>query len=142
MLIPRLILERTARPLSWILILLDFLWELPQNLLGLVLALVNGFSHVSRETLHDGRVTVFTWSLNSGISLGWFQIVPETASTVMTSHEVGHSKQSVRLGWLYLFVIGIPSIIWAGLMHRHTGRSYYWFYTERWADRLAGMEDR
>jgi hypothetical protein len=60
-------------------------------------------------------------------------------------HEKGHSKQSLYLGWLYLFVIGIPSFVWAscfGWYREKRGLSYYDFYTEKWADRLAGIERR
>ena len=48
--------------------------------------------------------------------------------------------QSRMLGWLYLFVIGIPSILWAAWWNEGQNRSYYSFYTERWADRLGGVE--
>ena len=58
-------------------------------------------------------------------------------------HEYGHSVQSAYLGPLYLFVIGIPSLIWAGCFdswrEKHN-KSYYWFYTESWADKLGGAK--
>lgn len=53
---------------------------------------------------------------------------------------LGHAKQSRLLGPLYLIVIGLPSILWAGIHGKVAPRkSYYWFYTERWADRLGGV---
>lgn len=62
-------------------------------------------------------------------------------------HEYGHQKQSQMLGWLYLFVIGIPSIVWAGT-HQCFWKSLkkhnipcYWFYTEKWANKLGGVND-
>ena len=58
-------------------------------------------------------------------------------------HEQGHVKQSRKLGWLYLIVIGLPSIIWASCFGRYRYKnkvSYYSFYTERWADKLSGIE--
>lgn len=54
-------------------------------------------------------------------------------------HERGHVKQSRMLGWLYLFVIGIPSIVWAGCFanyRRKNNIDYYEFYTEQWANKL------
>ena len=39
---------------------------------------------------------------------------------------------------LYLFVIGIPSIMWAWL--GDDNKCYYDFYTERWANKHAGLE--
>ena len=59
---------------------------------------------------------------------------------MIIAHESGHVKQSLYLGPLYLFVIGIPSILWAWL-HKSIAprKSYYWFYTEAWANKLGGL---
>lgn len=57
-------------------------------------------------------------------------------------HENGHRIQSRKLGWLYLFVIGIPSIIWASCFEGYRKKhdiDYYDFYTERWANNLGGV---
>ena len=60
-------------------------------------------------------------------------------------HEYGHSIQSLILGPLYLFLVGIPSMFWCrvpavGRSWRNGRRSYYSFVTERSADRLGGNE--
>lgn len=58
-------------------------------------------------------------------------------------HERGHTKQSYILGWLWVPIIGIPSIIWAGCfgwLRAKYNISYYSFYTEKWADKLGGVE--
>ena len=60
-----------------------------------------------------------------------------------TKHEYGHYQQSLRLGWLWIFVIGIPSLIWAGCFQKYRRKnkiSYYSFYTEKWANKLGGVE--
>ena len=54
-------------------------------------------------------------------------------------HEHGHARQSLYLGPFYLFVIGIPSLLWACLYRKHKRGSYYAFYTEKWADKLGGV---
>jgi len=49
-------------------------------------------------------------------------------------HEHGHTIQSKILGPFYLFVIGLPSIIWAGLFNKYREKnnvSYYSLYTEK-----------
>lgn len=80
--------------------------------------------------------------MRGGISLGHYAFLSLYQCTGMTiNHELGHCRQSMMLGPLYLLVIGLPSIIWAWLGDRIApDRSYYWFYTERWADRLGGVE--
>lgn len=83
------------------------------------------------------------WLKNSYFSLGRYVFV--TADWYIYEnatiwHEFGHSRQSLILGWLYIPVIAIPSVIWFYL-HKWCKLkcSYYWFYTERWANRLAGI---
>lgn len=127
--------------IAWFIILLDFIWELPQNILGLIIKLFT-FKYGSREveTYKQGSRIIQNWRLTSGISLGWFQFTNKTASKDMASHEVGHSIQSLYLGIFYLLIIGLPSIIWAGLIYpcvRHK-YSYYDFYPEKWANKISG----
>lgn len=58
-------------------------------------------------------------------------------------HEYGHTRQSLYLGWLYLLIIGLPSITWAWLHSSFkcfSTVSYYDFYTEKWADWLGGVK--
>ena len=57
-------------------------------------------------------------------------------------HEYGHTIQSQKLGPVYLLVIGLPSLIWAGCFEKYRikhKKSYYGFYTEKWADKLGGI---
>lgn len=60
-------------------------------------------------------------------------------SDYIIMHEYGHTIQSSYLGWLYLIVIGLPSLLWA-FLHDHFLRKihYYSFPTESWANRLGG----
>ena len=116
------------------------LWQLPQDLLGAIICLV---CRIRKRTCHcqDDRIFV-EWGLYSGLSLGHFIFVHTTDVTTTVKHEYGHTLQSHYLGWLYLLVIGLPSIIWAGCFDRYRARkgvSYYSFYTERWADKLGGI---
>ena len=116
---------------------LSYLWQLPQNLLGLLLILI------IRPEMHlkNGIPYYYKKSFGGGISLGDYIIVC-SHNAKMVKHEYGHCLQSRRLGWLYLIVIGLPSIIWAGLygwLIPHSYNGYYRFYTERWADKLGGV---
>ena len=117
--------------------ILLYLWQLPQNLAGLLLLLV-----LKGETRHrlDSIRFYFLDTFPGGITLGKYIIVG-TRQELTARHEYGHVLHSRMLGWLYLPVIGLPSLLWAVLGGRICPfRDYYWFYTEAWADRLGGVE--
>ena len=118
---------------------LRYIWELPQNLLGLLLRVI----YKGTDSEYEGAVVRRSLKMLGGISLGRYIIVSQFASERTVMHEYGHCLQSRRLGWLYLLVIGLPSIIWAGLygsVVKSTKNGYYRWYTEKWADRLGGVE--
>ena len=118
---------------------LRYIWELPQNLLGLLLRQI----YKGNDTKYNDVVLRRSLKMQGGISLGRYIIVSQFAREETVRHEYGHCLQSRRLGWLYLLVIGLPSIVWAGLYGRlvkRTRNGYYRCYTEKWADRLGGVE--
>jgi hypothetical protein len=129
---------------------LSLLWEAPQTLLGAAMLGVEGVrNRIVRIEIDDGRLVVE--SKGTGISLGhivfWSRENSRWHDLDMRNraHELGHTKQSRLLGWLYLPVIGLPSISRAAyaLVYREvTGRQwtrYYEGYPERWADRLGNV---
>lgn len=115
-----------------------YIWQLPQNLLGLLLLfLVPGrFNETQGITFYHAP------KMPGSISLGEYIFV-KTFDLNLIRHEYGHSLQSRLLGWLYLPVIGVPSFLWAiayGWVVAPTINGYYRFYTERWADSLGGVK--
>lgn len=137
----RKIWEKVPHGIAWLLIALDFIWEILQNICGLVVKLVFCvYGSREQETVKHGTCKIQNWPMTSGISLGWFQFTHKNGGKTVSSHEVGHSIQSVILGPLYLFVIGIPSIIWCALYKKLGYTNYYAFYTEKWADSIAGIK--
>lgn len=125
--------------------ILLFLWQLPQNLLGILWLNVNlvfyyGIKHIKTIDESWNEVCVYEIPTHFGsVSLGKYIIVSENASETTIKHEYGHSKQSQYLGWLYLPIIGLPSIIWA-CIYQYTKKDYYWFYCEKWADKLGNIK--
>lgn len=113
-------------------------WGLVQTLAGLAVFLC---CPGCRRFRHRGTL-VTRWRRPDGLSLGLFVFVPEGEDPRLLRHEYGHTLQSLALGPLYLPVIGLPSLAWAALKRRGRmgGRSYYDFYTERWADRWGGVD--
>lgn len=135
-----------------------YIWQLPQNLLGLILILF--YRPETHIILHNGNKVYFSRNMAGGISLGKYSIInsyyaglksesktmkpiEELVQLDVVKHEgIGHGTQSRILGWFYLLVIGLPSIIWAGLYGSiipYTKNGYYKWYTESWADKLAGI---
>lgn len=119
--------------------LLQCLWQLPQLILGLILFRMCHFASTKIEEFNNNYV-MYVDGFRGGISLGSFIIVDSKAHERVVMHEAGHSKQSLILGPLYLIVIGVPSLIHS-IVYNICGRkwNYYSFYTERWADKLSGI---
>ena len=118
-----------------------YLWQLPQNIVGLVLRLF----YPGKDTeIAGGGITVRkSVNMRGGISLGQYVIISQWAGEKTVNHELGHCVQSQYLGWLYLIIIGLPSVVWAAL-HTYVKSvrakwSYYDFYAEKWADELGGV---
>lgn len=125
--------------LKFLLDVILYIWQIPQNLIGLfVWILCSGSIPMVIENIKVRYLNRFP----GGISLGSI-IMLGRLDIDSVKHEHGHQIQSMILGPLYLFVIGIPSIIWAGIygtkLCPRTYNGYYRFYTEKWADKLGGV---
>lgn len=126
--------------MSKIIDVLLYLWQLPQNLVGLLL--VHILKPEDSYTFNRARLYYAT-RMHGGISLGRYIIVASSVKdyTGRTEwHEYGHCRQSMFLGPLYLLVVGLPSLLWAAVWQPGHGSSYYDFYTEAWADKLGGVD--
>lgn len=122
---------------------LMWLWQLPQNLCGVIYRGVIKKDIISQINSDSGYNVYLTKTNRGGVTLGEYIFVYQkyTDLSRVVQHETGHVKQSRMLGPLYLLVIGLPSIIHASL-HRFLchNDNYYHFFTERWANKLAGLE--
>lgn len=131
--------------------LLYWTWCLPQTLLGLILNLI--FRGIKVRYLFENKVyeinqTESRWL--GGVSLGKYIMLGKNMDSEKTiKHEYGHQIQSFVLGPLFLIVIGLPSLFWCWFVRdlinkirKKIGKqslSYYWFYTEKWANKLGGV---
>lgn len=117
--------------------MLLFVWQLPQNLLGLLFLLF-----LRGEQVHTLNGIKFYLSelFPGGISLGQY-IILGYSNEKSAAHEYGHCIQSKILGPLYLIIVGMPSLIHAALHDcKSVGKTYYHFWTERWANNLGGVK--
>ena len=120
------------------------IWQLPQNLVGLVFGwfLKGKERHPNLQEVPRNIRFISGTNMHGGISLGNFVYFRKPAYDRLLRHESGHCRQSRLLGPFYLIVIGLPSLLWALWWHPGRPVPYSWFYTERWADRLGGVEPR
>ena len=131
-------MRRTLAALAWII--WQVTWCLPQNAAGLVIWL----AHCRARQFGFRYARVTAWQHRSCASMGCFIFMDERAlrDRPLLVHEYGHTIQSAVLGWLYLPVIVLPSVLWFSLpalrrYRKKHRRSYYSFYTERWANHLG-----
>lgn len=118
--------------------ILLYIWQLPQMLLGLLLRQI----YKGNDSQYEDAIVRRSTKMQGGISLGKYIIISQWSGKKTVQHEYGHGIQSKRWGWLYLPVIGLSSITWAGLygtVIESSPNGYYKFWTERRADKLGGV---
>lgn len=131
--------------------ILGVLWQLPQFLIGWALGRVYRRAESMAVGEYEGVEVVFSSWMPGGLALGnviivsyrYLKVKGLAAAKRVQAHEFGHCRQSRLLGWLYLPVIGLPSLCWAAARRcskRLREIDYYSFHTERWADKLGGVE--
>ena len=121
----------------WIAYALLVLWQLPQYIVALVMWPFLG----KKEKIAERHFNVCYKGddMSGGISLGPIAYVSKSLAKrpAGVCHELdGHTMQSKILGPLYLFVIGIPSILNAAFDFT---KCYYDFYPEKWANKCAKL---
>ncbi len=122
---------------------LQMTWGLALNLTGSVIFMfLKGERHFRYQ-----HALVRYWNIKACMAIGMFIFLEkdlEEEEPRLLYHEYGHTVQSAVLGLLYLPLIALPSVIWANSRkmeeyRKKTGRSYYSFYPEKWADH-AGLK--
>jgi hypothetical protein len=126
-----------------------YLWQLPQNLVGLAMSKVckceKIYSVPNKVYFYVAQKFNSNWS---GISLGNYIIFSYHADNTSIKHEHGHQKQSLYFGWLYLILIGLPSFVgnlWDRIAHKKMDNKnrIKWYYNqpwEKWADKLGDVK--
>lgn len=129
--------------------ILLWLWQLPQNIIGFILAKTAKYKVPYTYMMKTDFYVYYRSLFNSGVCLGDYIILDnnnaDNANDIL--HEYGHHIQSLRLGWLYLPVIGLPSMLfnlYDRVAHKNWTRLQRrtWYYNlpwEAWADKLGGI---
>ena len=99
-------------------ILSNWVWQLPQNLLGIIWKRIKKESVITSISNYDIRsvdAEAYLMKAGGAVTLGKYVFISQTYRDqgMTIKHECGHVKQSKMLGPLYLIVIGVPSILHA-----------------------------
>ena len=113
--------------------------QFPQHLLAYIIRWWVRKRIIETHTYHEATV-YRVLNFYGGLSLGYHIFIQHNGSARLLRHEYGHTLQSKMLGWLYLPLVGIPSmfLVLLSRLGLITVEQYYSFYPENWADRLGG----
>lgn len=127
-----------------------FIWQLPQNLVALLLILWHKITRSHLEKKEDRDIVWWCGKrvADCGVSLGDFIFMDSDRMVYLEDieHEHGHQFQSKVLGPLYLIIIGIPSAMGNIInridykIHKKSGGWYYKQPWEAWADKAGGVD--
>ena len=135
-----------------------FTWELPQTFAGWLYSVLRALAGKVDSVDTFGGITFATqkgFKYGMGVSLGtfvdlwaapWMQGEGERyiLGNQICQHEFGHTADSQRFGWLYLPVIGLPSLLnamgkgdhnvfWTEIRaNRHAKRYFGKYYSVAW----------
>ena len=123
---------------------LFILWELPQILLALLIHAVLKKRIMQTIDYKDSKI-FFVKNFPGGISLSFMIFLSDIDLNNLRAikHEYGHTIQSLCLGWSYLVIVGVPSIIRATIWNHYKldGKKYYEGFPENWADLLGRVNE-
>ena len=121
---------------------LKFIWQLPQVIAAFIYYWYLKYKDEILDTCtYQGAIVFIKRKSCGSVTLGNNIFLSSRAAKGVVDHEWGHTRQSLMLGPLYLIIIGLPSIIWT-MTHKYIapGKDSYDFPTERWANKLGGVE--
>lgn len=124
---------------------LQLTWGICHNLLGMLLWLILTVVNPKRKREYYHGAILTHWKFSFSMGLGMFIFYGHEGTEEekeVKVHEYGHTIQSIILGPFFLFVIGIPSVVWAFtpafVRMRKKGKIKYTdFYPEHWANTLG-----
>ena len=125
--------------------ILSWTWGLPMTLIGHAVAVVLRWLDYSPHKW--GGCTYFTMGSNwGGLDLGPITLICDDPGDYLLNHEFGHAIQNCYWGFLFPFVIAIPSairywyrqaVVYFGFKEREELPGYYDIWFERQASELG-----
>lgn len=118
-----------------------WMWQLPQNMIALLLCNLLGHWSYYGGKYRDNYVIITKAALSS-FALGDYIFLTPFSREESINHELGHCRQSEILGPLYIPIIVVPSLL--NNMYDRLMKAvgieydYFSFYTEKLANKLGG----
>ena len=113
------------------------LWQLPQNILGLLIKIFCFNKIKSNWWQWDYVEIIISKNIKNSFCLGRYIFVNENLNNYnIISHEYGNYLLSRLFGPLYLFLIFIPNII-NRIINGYNNHIFYKIYPSRWANNLS-----
>lgn len=120
-------------------------WGICQNSLGILLWIILSIVNPKRKREYYHGAILTHWKFQFSMGLGMFIFYGHEGADEekeVKVHEYGHTIQSVILGPLFMFVIAIPSVVWAFTpalikIWKSDRCNYTDFYPEYWANKLG-----
>lgn len=116
------------------------IWELPQSILAFFIWIYHYANIIRCDNFKLSKIIWLNRNDNFGISLGRFIFLSKKyeKNEFIQLHEYGHTIQSKILGFLYLFIVGITSLIRSRI--NISLYNYYNGYPEKWANNLVKIK--
>lgn len=134
--------------INWIIYtILQFTWGIIQTATGFLVFLILTIINPIRKRKYYHGAIVSYWKFPFSMGCGMFIFFghhnqDEKYQKEVLCHEYGHTIQSIILGPLFMFVIAIPSCVWAFTpafvkMRKEGKKTYFDLYCESWANHLG-----
>lgn len=133
-----------------------YLWQIPQIFVGLILLGLLKLIYRQKVLIYKLHLQKpWDWCtcylvrspLPIGVSFGPLIFGDKEYLSLQMNHELGHSMQSLMLGWFYLVIVGIPSVtmnIISAVLYLNGkedfAKNYYNRWPESWADTLGNVK--
>ena len=110
---------------KWMYYVIQWTWGLPMTLLGAIVFCICRICDCNTYWWRNAVCIVVPWNFG-GLELGMFFVRGKWNESVC-AHEYGHSIQNMWWGWLFPFVIAIPSAAryWWRIIYRK------WIYPKK-----------
>lgn len=127
--------------------ILQCTWGAIQNSVGFLIFLILTIIKPNRKRRYYHGAIISYWKFQFSMGCGMFiffghEKQEEKYQKEVLVHEYGHTIQSIIVGPLFMFIVAIPSCVWAftpkfAKLRKEGKASYFDLYCEGWANKCG-----